>query len=208
MDNAEYLDRLLLRYAGSFDIYKPYTINGVEYPAYGYFFSCVEKYVLTQEANLWKARSYEHILFLDVEELLQQHIDEISKAISGYIEPKLICKGQSTPGKDHMYSYITVIAVCGYTPQKEVLKAWKRFKYEKGYRFNLEGYSQAHLALVCMDEEKIYTNYQGRVLKKTLREVFRDVREGKPGFDEVCARQGITCRRQEEQDFSSDTLMK
>lgn len=38
MEMAQYLDRLLLRYSGTFDIYKPYFIDGKEYPAYGYFF--------------------------------------------------------------------------------------------------------------------------------------------------------------------------
>ena len=33
METAEYLDKLLLRYSGSFDIYQPYLINGKEYPA-------------------------------------------------------------------------------------------------------------------------------------------------------------------------------
>ena len=43
MNNAQYLDRLLLPYAGTFNIYMPYKIHDKEYPAYGYFFSSVEK---------------------------------------------------------------------------------------------------------------------------------------------------------------------
>ncbi len=62
MNSADYLNRLLLKYSGTFDIYQPYMIMGREYPAYGYFFSHVEKYVLVRKANMWSADSYEHIL--------------------------------------------------------------------------------------------------------------------------------------------------
>ena len=61
---VSYTHLLLLRYSGTFDIYKPYFIDGKEYPAYGYFFSHLEKYVLVREANLWASDSYEHILFI------------------------------------------------------------------------------------------------------------------------------------------------
>lgn len=66
LSTSDYLDRLLLRYSGTFDIHKPYTINEQEYDAYGYFHSHVEKYVLVREANMWSSNSYEHILFLNV----------------------------------------------------------------------------------------------------------------------------------------------
>ena len=45
MKNTDYLDRLLLRYAGTFNIYMPYKIHGKEYPAYGCFFSSVAMYL-------------------------------------------------------------------------------------------------------------------------------------------------------------------
>lgn len=196
MENTKYLDRLLLRYAGTFDIYRPYVINNREYPAYGYFFSCVEKYVLSQQANLWTAKSYEHVLFVEQEQLTMEHIKQLQEAVTEYIEPKLICHGDKTPGKDHMYSYITLILISQKTPDAEVLRAVKRFKYEKGYKFNLQGYSQAHVALACMDSEKVYHNYQGRHLKKALMQVFKEVKAGKKGFDEVCRQQEIKCFEQ------------
>ena len=93
MHSADYLNRLLLRYSGTFDIYQPYTILGREYPAYGYFFSHVEKYVLVRKANMWSADSYEHILFANPKELTQAHLEEYRRAIEEYIEPTLFLKG-------------------------------------------------------------------------------------------------------------------
>ena len=57
-----YLNRLLVRYAGTFDLYTPYFLGGREFPAYGYFYSHVEKFVLTRGANMWSSDSYEHIV--------------------------------------------------------------------------------------------------------------------------------------------------
>ena len=34
METSEYLEQLLLRYEETYDIYKPYYIDGKEYPAY------------------------------------------------------------------------------------------------------------------------------------------------------------------------------
>ena len=62
MTADNYLDRLLVKYAGTFNIYTPFQIGGTEFPAYGYFYSHVEKFVLTRGANMWSSDSYEHIL--------------------------------------------------------------------------------------------------------------------------------------------------
>lgn len=93
MEMAQYLDRLLLRYSGTFDIYKPYFIDGKEYPAYGYFFSHLEKYVLVREANLWASDSYEHILFITADKITEEHVKEAQDVIQNYMEPKLVRKG-------------------------------------------------------------------------------------------------------------------
>ena len=121
MEMAQYLDRLQLRYSGTFDIYKPYFIDGKEYPAYGYFFSHLEKYVLVREANLWASDSYEHILFITADKITEEHVKEAQDVIQNYMEPKLVRKGARVPEKDHMYSFLTVILLSQYTPDRNSL---------------------------------------------------------------------------------------
>ena len=147
MEMAQYLDRLLLRYSGTFDIYKPYFIDGKEYPAYGYFFSHLEKYVLVREANLWASDSYEHILFITADKITEEHVKEAQDVIQNYMEPKLVRKGARVPEKDHMYSFLTVILLSQYPPDRNTLKSVKRYSFDKGYRFNLRGFSTGHMAL-------------------------------------------------------------
>lgn len=198
MNSADYLDRLLLRYSGTFDIYQPYTILGREYPAYGYFFSHVEKYVLVRKANMWSADSYEHILFANVEELTLAHLEEYRQAIEEYIEPTLILKGEKLPEPNHMYSYITIAAVTEKALSPEVKKAVKKFKFEKSYMHSIRGYSQGRIAVASMEDGTVCQNGAGRTLKKLYKSVFEEVQAGKPGYRETLERQGIESFKQQD----------
>ena len=197
MNSADYLNRLLLKYSGTFDIYQPYTILGREYPAYGYFFSHVEKYVLVRKANMWSADSYEHILFADPEELTDGHLEEYRQAIEEYIEPTLILKGESLPEPNHMYSYITIAVVTAKALSPEIKKAVRKFKFEKSYMHSIRGYSQARIAVASMEDEVVCVNSMGRSLKKMYRGVFEDVKAGKPGYLEALKKQGAESFKQQ-----------
>lgn len=192
METAEYLDRLLLRYSGSFDIYQPYTINEKEYPAYGYFFSCVEKYVLVREANMWTSKSYEHILFMEVEECSPETLHEIDNIISEYMEPLLVRKGQKLPEKQHMYSYLSIAVIAKKAVRKEVAAAIKKYKFEKGYQFSFRGYSQARIMCSSMENESFISNYQGRKQKALFLDTFQEVHNQKPGFKKVMEERGLS----------------
>ncbi|MDD2971980.1 MAG: hypothetical protein PHE02_07615 [Lachnospiraceae bacterium] len=185
MDRTDYLDRLLAKYSGTFDIYKPYVVHGREYPAYGYFFSCVEKYVLVREANLWSSKSYEHVMFLSEEKCTLETLEEVKQLWEGYMEPELVCHGTKEPEENHMYSYLSVIVIAEHKLEREIAKQIRKLNFEKGYRFNMRGYSQGHIAVVSMEDEKVYANFVGRKLKTVLKETFHDVRNGRIGFEEL-----------------------
>lgn len=175
MDKAVYLEHLLAKYSGTFDIHKPYMVHGKEYPAYGYFFSCIEKYVLVREANLWTSNSYEHILFIEEEQCTQDTLNEVLSLIKDYMEPELVRKGQKEPEPNHMYSYLTVAVITDKKPEKSIRKSIRRLSFDKGYRFNLRGYCQGHLVVVSMEEEAVFTNRMGRRSEKLYKEVFKQL---------------------------------
>ena len=182
METAVYLDRTLAKYAGSFDIYKPYAINGKEYPAYGYFFSCSEKYVLVKKANLWSVHSYEHVLFLEEQECSMDLLNEIRVVMSEYMEPELVRKGGRYPEKDHFYSYITASVVCRKKPSEDVIKAIRHFRFEQDYMFTLRGHTEGHLIVADMETEGVYTNSAAHAMKKVYKNTFDEVREGRVGY--------------------------
>lgn len=197
MKNVDYLDRLLLCYSGAFNIYMPYEINGREYPAYGYFFSSVEKYVLIREANMWTSNSHEHVLFMTVEEVTEDTVAEALSLMEDYFEPELVRKNNPYPDKDHRYSYLTVAILAQKAPEKKVKQEIRRFRYEKGYLFNFRGFSQGRLVCASMEDEMVVANYQARKLKKLYRQVFTDVHSGKKTFSRQCEEEGIEPFHQE-----------
>lgn len=198
MKPADYLDRLLLRYAGTFDIYQPYVIRGREYPAYGYFFSHIEKYVLVREANMWTSDSYEHVIFMEAEQVTEQTIAEADSIIREYMEPVLVRKGQKCPEPNHMYSYLTVVMLSEKAIDAAVVKKVKRYTFEKGYRFNIRGFSQGHLTAVSLEDEKVYTNNAARKGAALFKEVFKEVREGRQGFASHIAENQIVLKKQKD----------
>lgn len=197
MKTAEYLDRLLLRYSGSFDIYQPYVINGKEYPAYGYFFSYIEKYILVREINMWSTRSYEHLLFMEVEECSDDVLDEAEAIISNYMEPVLVRKNEKLPEKNHMSSYLNVVIVADKAVSESVAKRIKRYHFEKGYKFNIRGFSQGTIMCASMEDFRFISSRHGRKKKEIFTGVFTEVKEGKPGFKQVMEEKGLTPYKQE-----------
>ena len=180
-----YLNRLLVRYAGTFDLYTPYQIGGRTFPAYGYFYSHVEKFVLTRSANMWSSDSYEHILFLSLDEAAPDDVAQMKKLLLEEVEPNLVLKGEEVPPPNHMYSYMSVILISNKKTSKETIRAVKKLSYDKGYMMNMRGFSQAQICLVSIEDEKIYHNFAAHGKKKILKGIFKEVKEGRVGFKEL-----------------------
>ena len=176
MDASVYLDRLLERYAQSYDVYRPYAVKGEEYPAYGYFFSLSEKYVLSPRANLWSVRTYEHILFLHVTQLNAQTIRKAEELMQQHMEPELVRKGKRYPEKDHMVSYLTVCVLSDRTPDVASRGAVERFRYAKNYLFTVRGHVEGHLICVDMEGEEVFSNRPARRMLQIYEKNFSDAR--------------------------------
>ncbi len=175
MKSMEFLETILTTYTSTFDLHRPYQIGERTYPAYGYFFSHLEKYVLVREANLWSSDSFEHSLFQTYEgSITRKDINDLYEDIENYVEPMLVRKGEDIVPKNHMYSYITCILISDGSISKEVQKSIRSFKFEKGYLFNIRGYSQGRMLAVDLENQKIYANFHGRKLKKHYKNLLKD----------------------------------
>lgn len=187
MDQATYLNIILAKYAGTFDIEKNRVIDGREYAAYGYFSSLGEKYVLVKKAKLWSVKAYEHAFFL-TEDVCSPHLlTELMGHVNEYMEPVLVRRGEKYPEKDHMYTYLTFVILCRKTPDEAARKAIKSFRFDKGYLFSMRGHSEARLVVADMETEQIFTNGAGRSLAKMYRKAFAEAARGAKGYNELFA---------------------
>ncbi len=173
-DSKVYLERLLEKYSAFFDIKKEYDYHGIKFSAYAYFHSLNEKYVLTRKANLWRAKAFEHVLFLEVDRVDTDLIEKMRKLIKEHMEPELVREGNKYPCEDHMYSYLTLVILSKEKIENDMIRAVRRFHFDKGYLFSFRGHSEAHIACVDMESELVYTNFAAREMKKTLQSVFEE----------------------------------
>ena len=185
MTTNDYLDVLLARYAGSFDIEKDVTLYGKTYAAFCSFSSMGEKYVLSKKARLWAYRTYEYMLLVETETCTEELLQELRRVMVEYLEPVYVRKNNKYPEEDHMVSYLTAVVLCEKRPTEEVLRQIKRFKYDKGYLFSLRGHAEAHLVVADMETEGVYHNSPGRLKKKIFRENFTHVKNGSKGYNEL-----------------------
>lgn len=197
MEREVYLDRLLAKFGGSFDVYMPYTIQDTEYKAYAYFHNHQEKYVLVESANLWSTDCYEHVLFMDADSIDGEMFERAKNVIEQYFEPELVRKGEKYPAKNHMYSFLTVVMVGRRFSDNSVSSQIRKYRFEKGYQFNIRGYSMGRMVAVTLEDEKVFCNASAKKSKKAFLEVFGEVKAGKPGFSEICRKQGVTPFKQE-----------
>ena len=188
MDAYTYLDRTLAKYAGSFDILKPYRACGVEYDAYASYLSQDEKYVLTRKANLWTVRSHEHVLFRIADDLSEEMIEHAETVIKEHMIPDLVCRGERYPEKDHMYSYLTFVFICNHSPSQATSEQLRSYRFTQNFLFTFRGYAEAHLILVDLEKEQVYTNRNARQMKKFFLSTFEEVRRGMAGYEENCGK--------------------
>ena len=169
-----YLKELLLRYQASFDITENFTIGDCTFPAYAWFHSLSEKYVLKREAQLWAVTIFEHVFFIKKESVDCGDLEKLLDLIRESIEPVLVRKNEKYPEKDHMCSYLTFVIISDKAPDAATKKAIKRFKFDKGYLFNFRGHSEARLAVTSTDTQEVLTNYGGKELKSMLCDIYKN----------------------------------
>ena len=168
-----FLEKLITEYAKSFDITRDYEIGGVKAPAYGFFSTISEKYVLTPKANLWSIHGFEHILFLERETINVSDIEAIRNLMKDHMAPELVCKGKKYPEKDHMYSYVTVSVLCNNSPDNETIKAIRTFKYEQNYLMTIRGHVEGHIVLMDLSAGKAYSNKAAKHLSGFYEELYK-----------------------------------
>ena len=185
METGQYLDRVLAKYAGSFDISTDYVLQGNVYSAYGYFFSMGEKYVLTHKARLWAIRAYEYVLFQETAVLTDSLLNRICDTLTGYIEETFVRKGEKYPEKDHMYSYLSAVIICSQSPSDELIRKIRKTRFDKGYLFSFRGHSELHLVVIDLEKEAVYTNAAAKKTRSVFLKAFEEIRRGEKGYREL-----------------------
>lgn len=165
MQFETYLDNLIAQYEGYFDIQRPHVFAGSEVLAYARFMQRTAKYMLTRQAQLYATEVFEHVFFV--------YAPNLDEAAFSREKERILAAEQEyvKPNSDHMYSYITLILICGHI-EEPVKQQVRRTRFTKNYRFGVQGYSTVRIAAVDLGDGTFVLNRQGKELKPVLTRAF------------------------------------
>jgi hypothetical protein len=123
-----------------------------------------EKYVLTKKAVLWSADTNEHIYVFAVPHLTKDIYDRCRKY--AYEEGMKLVE----PKSGHMYTYLVAHFVCE-DADEEAVRALKKCRIYKSFRFSLHGWMEFHTGLICLNNGKVTTNGAGKRNAKFLKNI-------------------------------------
>lgn len=167
------LERLLGFYGSCFDIERQFSVGAAVYDAYGYCSVASAKYVLVKEAQLWRVCTFEHLFFRCVEAFTGGELQEYQRQLGEHLEPEFVRHGETYPAPDHMCTALTNIYICRRAVPEKTARQVQKYKFRQYYRFALRGYCEARLAVLDLENRKIYGNPAARQLVKHYKRLFR-----------------------------------
>lgn len=173
MTSGDYLDKILKRMTCTHNITRNYVAYGRTFAAYALYESFGEKYVLTRKANLWKISESEHILFLALPEDGDPGalFAEAKHLIADFMEPVMARSNEKYPPKDHMRTFLTVVLLMEHSPDQDLIRCIRRFRFEKSYLFSLRGFSQGRIVAVDIPRKSVYTSPAAKDVAGFYRQV-------------------------------------
>ena len=172
MDSKKYLDNILELYKNSFDIIRNYDFEGNNFSACGYFNSKAEKYVLVKEVNLWEVNSFEHIFFIELDNLTEDTFKTYEKLLKEKLESRFIRNGNKYPEKNHMTSFLSLVFISSSPINENLIKKIEKFSFEKTYLFSIRGFLTTKIIGVDLKNKKVYYNKHAKDLKEVYEKSF------------------------------------
>ena len=111
MRRKEFIDIILNGISDTFDIYHNYWFNNRKFVIYAYNYKNRDKFSTTESAKLWNVKCYEHLFFINCDNLGLDELNDLLKFTVDDIEPHFVRNDNKLPCKNHMYSYISFIII-------------------------------------------------------------------------------------------------
>lgn len=156
-----YLDKLLKGYEVYYNVVKREDKPLV---ATAFFHLTQSNFVFIEKAELWSANSNEYIFLFDIPKLDKDSFERYTKqALEGGLK-------EINPGPKHMCSYVDAIFVCDEITD-DAIKAVKKYRYRKNFKYSLHGWMEVHTAAVVMRDDLVYANYPSIDTVKYLKSI-------------------------------------
>ena len=171
MRRKEFIDIILNGISDTFDIYHNYWFNDRKFVIYAYNYKNRDKFGTTESAKLWDVKCYEHLFFINCDNLGIDELDKLLKFTVEDIEPHFVRNDNKLPCKNHMYSYISFIIITRNKPDDNVKLMIEKTNIVKKYMFGARGYSNIRLVCVTPSQFSVISNRYGKEISDYLKKM-------------------------------------
>ena len=170
MRRKEFIDIILNNISDKFDIYHNYWFENKKFVIYAYNYSYDHK-LSSDEVRLNLPKSYEHLFFVNCDNLGVNEFNELYNFAVNKIEPHFVRGDNKLPAKNHMFSYISFIIITRNQPSEEVCNMIKNCNWSKGYLFNARGFCNIRMVCVTPSKYNVISNKYGTAISDFLMEL-------------------------------------
>lgn len=171
MRRKEFIDIILNSISDKFDIYHNYWFNNRKFVIYAYSYNKKNQFSTADDAKLWDSKTYEHLFFINSDNLDESQFLELYNFAINEIEPHFVRADGKYPCKNHMYSYISFIIITRNEPSTEVERMIKESNWSKNYMLGIRGYSNIRVACVTPSKYSVVANKHGQKIAEFLTEL-------------------------------------
>jgi hypothetical protein len=172
MRRKEFIDLILNSISNQFDIYHNYRFENHKFVIYAYCYNRHNKFKSDEhESRLWEMKSFEHLFFINSDNLDVAQLEELKNFAIQRIEPHFVRGDGKSPVKNHLYTYITFIIITRNLPSQEVLDAIEHLSWNKNYLLSAKGYTSLRMVCVTPRQYHVSANKTAKDMKDFLTEI-------------------------------------
>lgn len=161
-DSESALKKILPAYAKYYDIKTEGITEGFNAEAEFHFYN--NQYFLVKSIKLSDFNSHDYVFFVCAQEFSFEKIQSLSQKAWKTALQKI------EPVYGHKNSDITLV-VLSNSLKKEDGKKLKKIRFTKSFNMGMYGWSNFKLVALSLEDEKFYSNWHGRDLKKQLKKI-------------------------------------
>lgn len=151
--NDRYMNELVKKFESSFDIEYKKQLGAINFDFAGEFNQRSVKYMFTKAAEVYAFKNHEYVFYKEIDYKFEE--TDI-KNIKILLEEKVnqIIKMD----REHMASVITFIFSCPTSPDLEVQKGIKKFKFYRSFLLGFKGWVNVKLIFINSHTNEVITN--------------------------------------------------
>ncbi len=157
LNSISYREKLKGSLDAYFNVDLDKEVYNKKFDLYATFNQRNAKYMLVKKAEIYAFKTDEYVFYKHFEKNLKvSDIETIKIFIENNIDDMV------NVDKEHMTSILNFVITVDNSIEDETLKAIKKFKFHKSFKFGLNGWSDVRLIVIDLKKDELYSNKFGK----------------------------------------------